>query len=144
LVWVSSNPYQLGEFVAYDLNKIFKDSLNHSSGSMLSIPSKNIEKDSFLYTQAYHNYEKYRIQIDQIKQAVADHEHLAPEFLEKFKRLNPEFWETHFWVGLYNYNRKYYRAALNNFIEASTKEITTVPEKAVVHSYIRRLKRKLK
>eukprot|EP01089_Gocevia_fonbrunei_P017159 TRINITY_DN5484_c0_g1_i7.p1 TRINITY_DN5484_c0_g1~~TRINITY_DN5484_c0_g1_i7.p1 ORF type:complete len:469 (+),score=84.66 TRINITY_DN5484_c0_g1_i7:1571-2977(+) len=50
LVWVSSNPYQLGEFVAYDLNKIFKDSLSQRKGSTLSVPTKNIEKDSFLYT----------------------------------------------------------------------------------------------
>ena len=144
LVWVSSNPYQLGEFVAYDLNKIFKDSLNHRSGSALSIPTKNIEKDSFLYSQAYKNYEEYRIEIDQIKQAVADNKHLTPEFLEEFKGLNPEYWETHYWAGIYNYHKKYYRAALNNFMEASTKEITTVPDKAEVHSYIRRLKRKLK
>ena len=144
LVWVSSNPYQLGEFVAYDLNKIFKDSLNSRIGTTLSIPNKNIEKDSFLYTQAYQNYEKYRVDIQQIKQAVADNKHLTPQFLEEFKRLNPQFWETHYWVGLYNYKRKYFRAALNNFMEASTKEITTVPEKAAVHSYIRRLKRKLK
>ena len=144
LVWVSSNPYQLGEFVAYDLNKIFKDSLNSRIGSTLSIPNKNIEKDSFLYTQAYQNYEKYRVEIHQIKLAVADNKHLTPQFLEEFKRLNPQFWETHYWIGLYNYKTKYFRAALNNFMEASTKEITTVPEKAVVHSYIRRLKRKLK
>lgn len=144
LVWISSNPYQLGEFVAYDLNKVFKDSLNPKSGSTLSIPTKNIEKDSFLYTQAYQDYEEYRIKMDQIKQAVANYKHLTPEFLEEFKRSNPEFWETHFWAGLYNYHKKYYRAALNNFIEASTKEITTVPKKAVVHSYIRKLKRKLK
>jgi hypothetical protein len=143
LVWVSSNPYQLGEFVAYDLHKVFKDSINGRTGPTLSIPNKNIEKDSFLYTQAYKNYEKYRTEIQKIKQAVVNKEHLTPEFLEEFKRLNPEFWETHYWIGRYNYNRKYYRAALNDFTEASTKEITTVPKKALVHSYIRRLKRKL-
>ncbi|MCM4170028.1 acyl-CoA--6-aminopenicillanic acid acyl-transferase [Arenibacter sp. TNZ] len=144
LVWVSSNPYQLGEFVAYDLNKIFKDSLNHRTKTTLSIPNKNIKKDSFLFTQAYQNYETYRALNNQIKQAVADNKHLTPEFLDKFKTLNPEYWETHYWVGRYYYNRKYYLAALNAFKEASTKEITTVPEEALVHSYIRRLKRKLK
>lgn len=143
LVWVSSNPYQLGEFVAYDLNKVFKDSIRQSKGSTLSVPNRNIEKDPFLYTQAYQNYERYRLEINQIKQAVKDKKHLTPKFLQEFKRLNPEFWETHYWAGLYNYHRKYYRAALNDFLEASKKEITTRPEKAVVHSYIRRLKRKL-
>ncbi|MCK0145114.1 C45 family peptidase [Arenibacter sp. F26102] len=144
LVWVSSNPYQLGEFVAYDLNEIFKDSLNQRTKTTLSVANENIKKDSFLYTQAYQNYEEYRSKHHQIMEAVADDKHLTPKFLEEFKTLNPEFWETHFWVGRYYYNRKYYLAALNAFKEASTKEITTVPEEALVHSYIRRLKRKLK
>ncbi|MCM4151390.1 acyl-CoA--6-aminopenicillanic acid acyl-transferase [Arenibacter sp. N53] len=144
LVWISSNPYQLGEFVAYDLNKIFKDSLNHRTKTTLSIADQNIEKDSFLYTEAYQNYEEYRSMHDQIKEAVEDEKHLTPEFLEEFKTLNPEYWETHYWAGRYYYNRKYYLAALNAFKEASTKEITTVPKEAMVHSYIRRLKRKLK
>ena len=143
LLWVSSNPYQLGEFVAYDLNKIFKDSLNHGTKTTLSIANKNIKKDSFLYTLAYQNYEEYRSMSDKIKEAVTDEKHLTPEFLEKFNTLNPEYWETYYWVGRYYYHRKYYLAALNAFKEASTKEITTVPKEALVHSYIRRLKRKL-
>ena len=144
LVWVSSNPYQLGEFVAYDLNEIFKDSLNPRTNTTLSFTNKNIKKDSFLYTQAYQNYEEYRSMHDQIKQAVEDDKHLSLEFLEKFKKLNPEYWETHYWIGRYYYNRKYYLAALNAFKEASKKEITTVPKEALVHSYIRKLKHKLK
>jgi len=144
LVWVSSNPYQLGEFVAYDLNEIFKDSLNPRTNTTLSFGNKNIKKDSFLYTQAYQNYEEFRSTNDQIKQAVVDNKHLSPEFLEKFKTLNPEYWETHYWIGRYYYNRKYYLAALNAFMEASKKEITTVPKEALVHSYIRKLKHKLK
>tara|TARA_R110000868_G_scaffold21614_12_gene89592 strand:- start:14876 stop:16546 length:1671 start_codon:yes stop_codon:yes gene_type:complete len=144
LVWVSSNPYQLGEFVAYDLNEIFKDSLNPRTNTTLSFTNKNIKKDSFLYTQAYQNYEEFRSMHDQIKQAVENDQHLSLEFLEKFKKLNPEYWETHYWIGRYYYNRKYYLAALNAFKEASKKEITTVPKEALVHSYIRKLKHKLK
>src|SRR5690606_20737727 len=56
-VWVSSSPYQLGEFVAYDLNEVFKDS---SPKLHLSQPEFNVEADPFLYTEAYKNYESYR------------------------------------------------------------------------------------
>src|SRR5690606_12163634 len=48
LVWVSSNPYQLGEFVAYDLKRIFSDSTRSVPQIGLSVPDKNIEKDNFL------------------------------------------------------------------------------------------------
>src|SRR5690606_2467297 len=72
LAWVSSNPYQLGEFVAYDLKKMFSDSTRSDSKKWLSNPDKNIEKDSFLYTKAYENYEQYRIMGEEIKQAVAN------------------------------------------------------------------------
>ncbi|HLT51212.1 MAG TPA: C45 family peptidase [Arenibacter sp.] len=144
LVWVSSNPYQLGEFVTYDLKKIFSDSTRSSPKKWLSSPAKNIEKDSFLYTRAYRDYEKYRIMGDEIKQAVMRDKPLSVAFIEEFKALNPEFWETHYWIGRYYYDKKYYLAAYNAFSEASKKEITTVPQQVRVQGYIKKLKRKLK
>ena len=47
IFWVSSNPYQLGEYVAYDLNTIFDNS--HSDTSFFQ-PKLTIEKDTFQYT----------------------------------------------------------------------------------------------
>jgi tetratricopeptide (TPR) repeat protein len=144
LVWVSSNPYQLGEFVAYDLKKIFGDSLDQSPKTLLSNSGHNIEKDSFLYTETYQNYEKYRKMVAQIKQAITENQPMGPDFFKEFKKLNPEYWESHYWMGRYYYTKKYYLAAYNAFIEASKKEITTVPHEIEVHSYITKLNRKLK
>ncbi|XHP72497.1 hypothetical protein KCTC52924_00219 [Arenibacter antarcticus] len=143
MVWVSSNPYQLGEFVAYDLKEIFKDSNNQNPRKSLSSPWKNIEKDSFLYTQTYLDYEKYREYSLQIQMAITEKNPLSPSFLETFKKLNPEFWETHYWIGRYYYEKKYYTAAYYAFLVASTKEITTVPQEEKVHSYIKKTKRKI-
>lgn len=144
LVWVSSNPYQLGEFVAYDLKKIFGDSTRSDPKKWLSSPIQNIEKDSFLYTQSYKNYEEYRLRSEEIKQAVIGNKTLDIAFIDQFKALNPEYWETHYWIGSYYFNKKYYLAAYNAFSECSQKEITTVPQQVEVERYIKKLKRKLK
>ena len=53
LVWVSSNPYQLGEFVAYDLNEVFKDNEDIDSKTSFSRTGLNIAEDPFVYSKAY-------------------------------------------------------------------------------------------
>jgi predicted choloylglycine hydrolase len=139
-VWVSSNPYQLGEFVAYDLNEVFKDS---SSKLHLSQPKFNVEADPFLYTEAYKDYESYRTLITVFKEDINNGKNIAPSIIQTFQNLNPDYWEVYFLIGLYYYNKGYYTAALNNFEIAKTKEVTTVPDQRHIEHYIKKLKRKL-
>src|SRR5690606_10104139 len=60
-VWVSANPYQLGEFVAYDLNTVFNNIPENPVETSLSQQELNIPEDPFLKTETYKNYETYRI-----------------------------------------------------------------------------------
>ncbi|MCF1421050.1 C45 family autoproteolytic acyltransferase/hydolase [Mangrovimonas futianensis] len=143
LVWVSSNPYQLGAFVAYDLNKIFDSSINASPEISLQETRLTIEKDPFLYTEAYKNYETYRIDSRKIVQAIEEDTSLETAFLNHFKALNPNFWQVHYLVGKYYYEKGEYNEALLNFEKALTKEITTIPSKQEVENYIKKTHRKL-
>lgn len=142
LVWVSSNPYQLGEFVAYDLNEVFKIASNNSKVTLATTPL-NIEKDPFQYTDAYRNYETYRILKQKIDTKIEKEETIEPALLEEIQQANPEYWEPYYVVGKYYYQKKYYTAALHAFEMASTKEITTVPEQEIISTYIKKLKRRL-
>jgi predicted choloylglycine hydrolase len=139
-VWVSSSPYQLGEFVAYDLNEVFKDS---SPKLHLSQPEFNVEADPFLYTEAYKNYESYRTLSTVLKEDINSGKNIPPSTIKAFQNLNPEYWEVYFLIGIYYYNNGYYTAALNNFEIAKTKEVTTVPDQQNIEHYIKKLKRKL-
>ncbi len=143
LVWVSSNPYQLGTFVAYDLKEIFKPGSSNSAAKSLSKSALNIAKDSFIETKAYQRYERYRILSRQVSKAIATETDLEATVLEEFRESNPEFWEVHYLMGRYHYEKGYHRVALNNFLTAATKEITTVPDRERVERYIRKLKRRL-
>ena len=139
-VWVSSSPYQLGEFVAYDLDAVFDGS---SSKINLSKPELTIEADPFLYTQTYKNYEAYRVLSRTLQDAINNDENIAPSTISEFQKLNPEFWEVYYLIGKYYYEKGYYMAALNTFEKAKTKEVTTIPDQQDIENYIKKLKRKL-
>ncbi|MFS4454838.1 C45 family autoproteolytic acyltransferase/hydolase [Maribacter sp. 2304DJ31-5] len=140
LVRVSSNPYQLGEFVAYDLKEIFGKALDPNK--TIAKSELNIEKDPFLETKAYSNYEKYRALRTEIENGIAQKTHLNKTVLDQLIQLNPNFWEGYYLAGKYNYDRGYETAALPYFLKAVKKEITTVPDRKNVERYIRKIKRR--
>ncbi|MDO6818322.1 C45 family autoproteolytic acyltransferase/hydolase [Zobellia sp. 1_MG-2023] len=144
MVWVSSNPYQLGEFVAYDLNEVFKNANQNPGAKPISLSDKNIAPDPFLRTLAYRHYERYRDLNREITAAIASEEKIEPAILSEFVAINPDFWEVHFLVGQYHYQNKNYQEALKAFETARSKEITTVPDTEVLNKYIKKTKRKLK
>ncbi|WP_250433785.1 C45 family autoproteolytic acyltransferase/hydolase [Hanstruepera flava] len=143
LVWVSANPYQLGEFVAYNLNTVFSEAPENSKAMSLHNGNLTIEKDPFQFTEAYKNYEDYRILRREVIAAINNDMHLLPLTLQKLQDSNPEYWEAYYLVGKYYYERKYYTAAYNAFEISKTKEITTVTDQEQVDLYLKKIKRKL-
>ena len=59
IVWVSTSPWQLGEYVAYDLKKVFAlqgMKQNHE----IYDSTLNIAPDSFLLTSQFKNFELFQ------------------------------------------------------------------------------------
>lgn len=143
-VWVSANPYQMGEFVAYDLNTVFNDRNIKPSTTTLSNQALNIAKDPFLETEAYKNYEAYRILEHKVSHIIREKDVIDEKELQKLVQLNPNYWKAYYLAGLYHYQQKQYANALINFKIASEKEITTLLDAKKVEKYIKKSKRKLK
>lgn len=143
LVWVSSNPYQMGEFVCYDLNEIFKNRSSKDSIISLQQENLNIPKDPFLESNEYKNYELFRIEDRKADAFLEKKEAMPIPFAENYQSLNPDYWEVYYKVGLSFYKEKRYKLAQGQFEKALTKEITTVPEKEVIKKYLKKIKRKL-
>ncbi len=140
LVWVSANPYQLGAFVAFQLDSVF-DNLEQRS-STFSLPERLIKEDSFVDTQSFRDYENYKIMKAEVQYAIKNKKKISQDELNKFIKLNPNSWEVYYLVGKYFYNQKYYSAALIEFNKALTKEISTIPYKEQIEEYIKKIKRK--
>lgn len=142
LVWVSSNPYQLGEFVCYDLNKIFSD--DRLQSGELGVSQFNIAKDPFVDSQEFKNYEDYKKLDVQITDAVDNRKkELTEEFINHYQSLNPDFWLVYYHVGKYYFYKKEYSKAKTEFEKALTKEITTLPDRRNVEKYLRKSQKHL-
>ncbi len=120
LVWVSTSPWQLGEYVCYDLNKIFAmKGLQHNTEVCDS--ALNIAADPFLQTPEFQQFVDFR----RIKQEIADGKTVD---VARLIADNPEFYVAYELAGDYEFRhgnkvqaKKYYETAL-------TKEIATKGE----------------
>lgn len=143
LVWVSSNPYQLGEFVTYNLNEVFNTDQKSAFNATLAKTEQNLAKDPFQFTKAYLDYEEYRKLRTKLLTAITHKEHLNPEIINTIQQKNPEHWEVYHLAGRYYYEKGFYTAALNAFEKADAKEFSTLVDEERNKKYIRKLNRKL-
>ena len=143
LVWVSSNPYQLGEFVCYDLNKIFNN--QNTQGNITSLESENlnIASDSFIESDSYKNYEKFRIEDRKMDAIIENKSNLDSDFGKNYQSLNPDYWLVYYKIGWFFYQKKNYTEAKIQFEKALTKEITTLTAKQEIEKYLKKINRKL-
>ncbi len=144
LVWVSANPYQLGEFVCYDLNEVFDK--RRENGPIVSLQSENlnIAKDPFLDSESYKNYELFRIEDRKMDVFLENKKGMSAEFLQNYQHLNPNYYKVYYKPALYFYKRKEYALARPEFEDALSKEITTLPERRAIEKYLKKIKRKLR
>jgi hypothetical protein len=137
MVWVSSNPYQLGEFVAYDLNEVFGKMDGDFTVSVKE--SAIIPKDDFLHTKEFADYEKFRILDRKLDEVLKEKLTLETGFAKEYQNLNPYFWLVYSKIGEYYFQKGWYKAAEIEFKKALEKEITTVPDKKKIENYLKKI-----
>ncbi|WP_394336010.1 C45 family autoproteolytic acyltransferase/hydolase [Aurantibacter aestuarii] len=143
-VWVSSNPYQLGAFVAYDLHTVFDESFHISNDQNIYNADWVISKDDFVNTEAFRHYEAYRKQERLLEQQLENNTVSATQDFSAFINLNPEYWKAYYLVGLHYYNQKEYAKALSYFETSKTKEVTTLLDEERLEKLIKKSNRKAK
>lgn len=135
LVWVSTSPWQLGQFIAYDINKIFAmKGLQQNTevwDSVLTVPA-----DTFLQTNDYKNFVVFRT----IKQQILDGKEAD---INRLVASNPEFYNTYVLAGDYEFKHSEYTKARDYYQTALTKVIATKAEEDKVRSQIRKCDKKL-
>ncbi|WP_282018751.1 C45 family autoproteolytic acyltransferase/hydolase [Salegentibacter mishustinae] len=142
-VWVSTNPYQLGAFVAYDLDTAFKKfEAGNVSGSVLQA-QETIAEDPFVNTEAHKDYENYRKLNVEITEAISKEKKVSEEKIKRLKYLNPYFWEVYKIAGDYYFQQKEFKKAVINYKQAKRREVTTLPDEEFLDKMIKKSYRKI-
>ncbi|MFZ1784340.1 MAG: C45 family peptidase [Ferruginibacter sp.] len=136
IVWVSTSPWQLGQYVAYDLKKIFALP-GMKENKEIADSSLGIAADTFLLTTAYRKFEVFR----NMKQRILDGGSVNTDSLVAS---NPEFYNAYILAGDYLYKQKNYTEALKNYATALTKVIATKKEEDHIREQIQKIHKKTK
>ncbi len=86
LMWVSTYPFQLGQYVCYDLRKIFGEAESLDIKNEVITDSLTISPDSFLFSKQYQNFNEYK-EIAQKLKIYPDQISLSD--IEKFRFTEP-------------------------------------------------------
>jgi isopenicillin-N N-acyltransferase-like protein len=133
IAWVSTPPWQLGEYVAYDLKKVF--ALRGMSQDKEIIDSNlTIAPDSFLLTADFQKFLAYR----NFKQRIEDQEQLD---VDSLVASNPQFYHTYVLAGDYLYKKKQFRKAMQYYQTAQRKVIATKKEDSYIKEQIVKCKK---
>jgi hypothetical protein len=137
LIWVSTAPYQLGEFIAYDLNAVFN--LNRIPTRSLGIDSLLIPEDPFATSPEFQDYVDFR----QLKKELtllakngSDYTEAALEKAARIIELNPDYYHAHELAGNFYKAKGLYPEAIAAYKQALTKEIATKTEQAAIEEQL--------
>lgn len=138
-IWVSTNPYQLGKYVCYDLDSVFKNMPGMVKNVELYEKEYEIPADSFQFSMNFKQFIHFKELKQKIQTIIKNKGYLNKEEdeINQFIETNPEYFYVYQLAGDYFFQRKNYPKAKEQYLKALTKEISTVPEK---NSIIEQLK----
>ena len=136
IVWVSTDPWQLGSYVAYHLDSVFaagsSEVLSEKSDTLLTIPA-----DPFLKTADFGRFIEFRkLKADAMAGADIDP--------VKVVQTNPKYYHAWVLAGDQYFKNKEYAKAQEAYETALELEIASVPEERYITNRIMEIESKLK
>ncbi|MFH1321641.1 MAG: C45 family peptidase [Bacteroidota bacterium] len=130
LVWISTNPFQLGEYVAYDLKRIFNDPGLLEKKEEIYEKGLVIPADTFLVSDDYRKFLQFKKIKKRIRDCIGSDEIiiLNEEIINEFVSTNPEYYLVYSILGDYYKKINKFAKAKKYYDIALTKEIPAANE----------------
>jgi hypothetical protein len=124
-LWISTPPYQLGEFIGYNLSDVFSD-----HGNFQAVDSLTIGSDPFLGTADYKKFEAFKSVRQKItKYVMLDAPlTLTPQAEKEFIANNAGSYLPYFYLGEYHRKNSDFRKAITYYEQALKREVPSANE----------------
>ncbi|MDP1745997.1 MAG: C45 family peptidase [Bacteroidota bacterium] len=146
LMWVSTQPFQLGKYYCYDLNKVFANASTLKENKEIIESDKTIEEDPFLNSKQYISYTFFNKVKNYIQNCTKSDFNLivSQATIENFIGSNSESYYTYWIVGDYYKKTGDLDKAILNYNLALTKEVATDKEANKIKELVTDCTNKLK
>lgn len=137
LMWVSTAPYQLGSFLAYDLNAIFN--ANKVPQEDQYIDSLTVAADPLAFSPAFANYVQFRALKQQVVAWTADDQAYNSQQgaqAAQLTVLNPNYYHAHALLGAYYQAKNQCQLAIPAYQAALYLEIATKEEEQAIREQL--------
>jgi hypothetical protein len=124
LMWVSTQPFQLGKYICYDLNRIFSSS---GMPDRITVDSLEIQADTFLLTKQYQDFLFYKAFVNRTRNN--NFKDISEKDIEEFIRSNPEFYYVYEKAGDFYRIRQNPEKSLEFYNFALRKEVSSKTER---------------
>ena len=140
MMWISTEPWQVGEYLCYDLNKVFN--LQEVPTNDIDEASYLIPADPFIKTKEYHDFITFRnlkFKINDFiygfsKSAIDEHEEIT------FVNSNPNYYEAYMILGMYFKKLKQYEKAKVYFHQSLDRIVSSKEEEEKIKALIKKCK----
>ena len=136
LMWVSTSPWQCGKYVAYDLNKIFNDTINLQHeiySSDLTIP-----EDKFIDTPEFQHLLTYKKLTPLLLKKIRKKEQIEESVLKTYQASNPSLYYVYEVIGDYYEAMQQSKQAIAYWQQALKKSIPKLQEKERIQQKIQK------
>ena len=142
LIWVSTAPYQLGEYVAYDLNVVFNNP--QPVDKSIAVDALLIAEDSFALSQEFKHYIEFRTlkkDLTELAKNGMEYNKADEDKALRITQINPNYYHAHELAGNFYKAKGRYAEAIVAYKAALEKEIATKTERDAISESLRACKK---
>jgi len=137
ITWVSTPPYQFGEYLSYDIKQVL-NAKNINQNTILYDSVLNISQSPFatsIQFESFNDFKKYR---KTIQNSIANNKEIEneDELINKLINSNPQYYQGYLLAANYYYMLKNNKEAILYYKKALTKELENTSTKLFIQDKI--------
>lgn len=136
IMWVSTSPWQCGKYVAYDLNKIFSDSIDFLRE--ISEPEQTIPADTFMEQPEFKQLLTYKKLTPLLLKKIRRKEKVEDSVLKRYEASNPSLYFVYEVLGDYYEAIRQPQQAVGYWKKALNRPIPKLQEKERIQQKIQK------